>query len=408
MSERFTRRNILARACAMAPVMLLARAALAEERSEAAPTDAQAFKAADAAIDRAIAAGQAPGAVLCAGRKSGIVYLKAYGHRAIEPDPVAMTDDTVFDLASLSKPIGCATSVMLLVERGRISVTDRVAKYLPAFAANGKADVTIEQLLLHRGGVIADNPMADYAGSPEESMRKTLETQVRYEPGTKFTYSDVGFMALGELVKVVAERPLNEFAQAEIFTPLKMTDTAYNPGDNLKPRCAPTEKRGGRWNLGEVHDPRAYALGGVAGHAGLFSTARDVARYCRMQLNDGELEGARVLKETTIAEMTRPRALPDGSAVRTYGFDVDTSYSSPRGERFTKGKSFGHTGFTGTSLWIDRENDAFVILLTNAIHPGGKGKVVGLRREVGTAVAEALGVPGEVEKPQAAGGGANQ
>jgi serine-type D-Ala-D-Ala carboxypeptidase len=274
-------------------------------------------------------------------------------------------------------------------------------------------DVTVEHLLLHRGGLVADNPMADFENvSPAEAMRKTLETALRYEPGTKMVYSDVGFITLGELVRVVSGRPLNEFARDEVFKPLGMTDTGYLPGDDLKARCAPTEKRDGHWMIGEVHDPRAYALGKVAGHAGCFGTARDLARYCRMILGNGELEGARVLKETTVAEWTKPRALPDGTAVRTYGFDCDTSYSSPRGERFPKGKSFGHTGFTGTSLWIDPADDAFVVLLTNAVHPKHQGKPINpVRRAVGTAVAEALGVPAtdapaDAAKPQPAGGGA--
>jgi CubicO group peptidase (beta-lactamase class C family) len=221
-------------------------------------------------------------------------------------------------------------------------------------------------------------------------MKRTMQSRKDYEPGTKFRYSDVGFMALGEVVRAAAGRPLNEFAADELFKPLGMADTGYLPNEALKPRCAPTEKRDGKWNLGEVHDPRAFYLGGVAGHAGLFSTAGDVARYCRMILSKGELDGVRVLKSSTVETMTTPHALPDGTGVRTYGFDADTGYSAPRGDRFPKGTSFGHTGFTGTSLWIDAANDAFVILLTNAIHPDGKGKVKKLRGDVGTAVANVM------------------
>ena len=364
------------------------------------------FGAADRAIADAVAAGQIPGAVLCAGRKGGHVYLRAYGNRAVEPERMPMTEDTVFDLASLTKPVATATSVMILVERGAIAVTDRVAKYLPVFAENGKMDVTVEQLLLHRGGVVADNSMTDYENvAPEEAMRRTLASHLRYEPGTKIIYSDVGFITLGELVRVVGGKPVNEFARENVFEPLKMTDTTYLPGDDLKKRCAPTEKRDGEWRLGEVHDPRAYALGKVAGHAGLFGTAGDLSRYCRMLLNGGELDGVRVLKQSTVAEMTKGRALPDGTGMRGYGLDVDTGFSAPRGERFAKGKSFGHTGFTGTSLWVDPTHDAFVVLLTNAVHPVHKGKPINaLRKQVGTAVAEALGVPAPA--PEAAPAGA--
>jgi serine-type D-Ala-D-Ala carboxypeptidase len=393
----FSRRSMLARA-AMAVAVPAAMSLLPRHGMALAADDttgaAAKFAPVDAAIDAAVAAGDIPGAVLSAGRRGGVLYHKAYGNRAIEPARTPMTEDTVFDLASLTKPVATATSVMILLERGQIAATDRVAKYLPAFGANGKMDVTVEHLLLHRGGVVADNPMSDFTNTtPEEAMRKTLESHLRYEPGTKIIYSDVGFMTLGELVRVVSGKPVNVFARDEVFQPLKMNDTGYLPGDDLKARCAPTEKRDGNWNLGEVHDPRAHALGNVAGHAGLFGTAADISRWCRMIMNGGELDGARVLKESTVAEMTKPRALPDGTGVRGYGFDIDTGYSSPRGERFAKGASFGHTGFTGTSLWIDPGNDAFVVLLTNAVHPVHKGKAIsGLRRTVGTAVAEALGV----------------
>jgi CubicO group peptidase (beta-lactamase class C family) len=401
-----SRRSVLAAACAAVPALMFSRA-----MAEPAVSTANSFVEADRAIENAVEQGLIPGAVLCAGRKAGDLYVKAYGSRAIEPERVTMTDDTVFDLASLTKPLATATSIMLLAERGKLSVTDRVAKYLPPFAANGKADVTIEQLLLHRGGVVADNPMSDFENvAPEAAMLKTLETQLRYEPGTKFVYSDVGFMTLGEVVRVVSGKPVNVFAREEIYVPLGMKETMYTPGDDLKPRCAPTEKRGGQWTPGVVHDPRAFALGLVAGHAGLFGTARDIARYCRMMLNNGELDGVRIFKDTTVAEMTKPRALPDGTGIRGYGFDIDTSYSSPRGERFAKGKSFGHTGFTGTSLWIDPVNDAFVVLLTNSVHPNGKGKTVALRREVGTAVGIALlgkdpAAAPEADKSQPASGG---
>jgi CubicO group peptidase (beta-lactamase class C family) len=411
-----SRRSLLAGACAAVPSLaLLSRFAWAADAPAAATSaataiDPSAFAEADKAINVAIENNLCPGAVLCAGRKAGIVYLKAYGNLAVEPAKVPMTEDTVFDLASLTKSIATATCVMILLDRGKIAVTDRVAKYLPDFGANGKQDVTIEQLLLHRGGLVADNPISDYEGvSPAEAMKRTLQSTLKYEPGTKFVYSDVSFITLGELVRVVSGKPVNEFALENIYKPLKMNDTMYLPTDALKARSAPTEQRNGHWMIGEVHDPRAYALGKVAGHAGLFGTASDISRFCRMLLGKGELEGVRILKESTVAEMTKPRALPDGTGVRGYGLDIDTGYSSPRGDRFTKGKSFGHTGFTGTSYWIDPDNDAFVILLTNSVHPNGKGKVIKLRREVGTAVADALlGPKPPITPANPAGGGADK
>lgn len=365
----------------------------AAENGPGAVASEHAFAKTDRVIEAAIAAGHAPGAVLCVGRASGVIYLKSYGRRAVEPEPAAMTDDTVFDLASLTKPLAAATAVMILGERGKLSVADRAVKHLPAFAAGGKGDVTVEQLLLHRGGVIPDNPMSDFADGAPLAMRRTLESPLHYEPGAKFVYSDVGYIALGELARAVSGRSLDAFAREEIFQPLGMTETGYLPPDALKHRIAPTERRDGRWTPGVVHDPRAHALGGVAGHAGVFGTAADLARYCRMLLNGGALDGRRVLSEAAVREMTLARPLPDGTGVRSYGFDVDTPYSSPRGERFTKGVSFGHTGFTGTSFWVDPRRDVFVILLTNAIHPDGKGKVIGLRRDVSTAVADAMAGP---------------
>jgi uncharacterized protein YbbC (DUF1343 family)/CubicO group peptidase (beta-lactamase class C family) len=385
--ELTTARGILA-------IMLVT--VLAPGRTDGAGPGAADFGRADALIETAIERGLAPGAVLLAGRGDEIVYRKAYGARAVEPRREAMTVDTVFDLASLSKPVGCATSIMLLAERGKLRVEDPVGKYLPAFAANGKQDITIEQLLLHRGGLIADNAIGDSANGPDEAIRQVMNLSPVAEPGTKFIYTDVGYIVLGEVVRAVSGRPLDEFAREEIFAPLRMADAGYRPAGSLAARVAPTERREGRWMVGEVHDPRAFALGGVAGHAGLFGTADDLARYCRMILGGGQLDGTRILSEATVRAMTTPRPMPDGSDARTYGFDVDTPYSSPRGDRFPRGTSFGHTGFTGTMFWMDPATRAFVILLTNSVHPGGKGNVIALRRYVSTAAAEALIGPAPV------------
>jgi CubicO group peptidase (beta-lactamase class C family) len=244
--------------------------------------------------------------------------------------------------------------------------------------------------------LIADNSLKDYTDDPDESMKKILDLKLKYEPGKDYIYSDMSFAVLGEIVRAVSGKPLNEFAAEELFKPLGMKDTTYLPPASWKPRIAPTErakdaKTGENTVLrGIVHDPRAQKLGGFAGHAGVFGTADDLARYCRMLLNGGELDGKRIISANTVAEMTKTRCMPDGTNCRTYGFDVDTKHSAPRGERFEKGTSFGHTGYTGTMFWIDPKNESYVILLTNRVHPQDKGSVTQLRRKVSTVVAEAL------------------
>ncbi len=358
--------------------------------------DTPKFEKAEKAIARAISEENIPGAVLLAGNRDETVYQKSFGDRAIEPQREAMTDDTIFDLASLSKPVGCATSVMILIDRGKIQLADPVAKHIPEFGNNGKEVITVEQLLVHTGGLIPDNPMADYTDGVETAWKNLYALKPKWEPGTHFAYTDVGFIILGKLVEKVDGRPLTQFAKDEIFTPSKMNDTTYLPPEELKPRIAPTEKRSkddADFIRGEVHDPRAHALGGFAGHAGLFGTADDVARWVRMLLSGGELDGTRILSEAAVKNMLSKRCLEvkGENSCRGLGVDIDSSYSpAARGERFPAGTSFGHTGFTGTSFWADPETGAFYILLTSRLHPDGKGEVKDLRSAVSTDVAEGL------------------
>jgi CubicO group peptidase (beta-lactamase class C family) len=366
-----------------AAVMMIASVAGAQGISE------EAAKGIDVAIEEAIGKGKIPGAVVLLGKEGRVVYRKAYGNRAVQPEKTPMREETVFDLASLTKPVACATSIMMLVERGKIGLQEPVSKYISAFGVNGKEKITVEQLLTHVGGLIPDNAMADYRDGPKVAWEKICALKPVTEPGTKFAYTDVGFIVLGELVKVVDGRPLDQFAKEEIFEPLGMKETGYQPSEEIKARCALTEKRGERWMQGEVHDPRAYALGGVAGHAGLFSTADDLAKFCFMLVNGGEYEGKRILAEKTAKLLAEPVALP-GKAYRSRGWDVDTGYSATRGERFEKLTTFGHTGFTGTMMWIDPKNKCFVILLTNRVHPDGKGEVGEVRKKVATLAAEGM------------------
>ncbi|MCS6818233.1 MAG: DUF1343 domain-containing protein [Blastocatellia bacterium] len=345
----------------------------------------------DEVVQEAIARRELPGAVILVARHGRIVYWQAFGHRAIEPERLPMTRDTVFDLASLTKVIATATSVMILVERGKIRLGDPVARYIPEFAQNGKERITIEQLLMHRGGLVAGNDLADYRDGPEKALERIYALGTVAEPGTRFIYSDVGYIVLGELVRRVSGQRLDEFARENIFRPLGMTETTFAPAGTLRQRCAPTERREGRWMQGEVHDPRAYALGGVAGHAGLFSTARDLAIYCQMILNGGEFRGVRILSPLSVRRMVESRGLPFNE-MRGLGWDINTGYSSNRGDLFPIG-SFGHTGFTGTSFWIDPASQTFVIFLSNRVHPDGRGDVTSLRGRVASIVAAAIRRP---------------
>lgn len=360
----------------------------------------------DAAVEEALAARDLPGAVVVVGRRDRVVFRKAYGSRAILPAREPMTVDTVFDVASLTKPVATATSVLILVERGKVSLLDPVVRYLPEFAAGGgdREKVTVEHLLTHRAGFVPDDPLELYTGSPEEIFARKYREPLEAPPGTRFRYSDVGYEVLGELVRKVARVPLDEFAEKNVFVPLGMKDTHFRPlgdarffGERLdltgatRPplsRIAPTERRGNRWLRGEVHDPRAHAVGGVAGHAGLFSTADDLARYCRMLLAGGRLGKARVLSPLGVDAMTRPRFFGDESP-RSLGWDVASAFSRNRGDLFPPG-SFGHTGFTGTSLWIDPSSGTWVVFLSNRLHPDGKGDVNRLRGVVSTLAAAAL------------------
>jgi CubicO group peptidase (beta-lactamase class C family) len=352
----------------------------------------------DAATDGAIKKGGCPGAVVLVVQGDEVVFRKAYGNRAVEPEKLPMTADAVFDMASLTKPVATATSIMILVEQGKIRFSDKVSEHWPAFAANGKEAVTVEHLLLHTSGLTADNAVADYADGREKALERVAALKLEAPPGTRFRYSDVGFIVLGHLVEKLGGMPVDQFAREHVFSPLKMTDTGYRPAGELLKRVAPTGKRDGKIILGEVHDPRAFRVGGVAGHAGLFGTADDLARYCRMLLRGGELDGVRVLKPETVKLFTEPHAVPAAGKdegrtwARSPGWDVDTSFSAPRGERFPRGEGFGHTGFTGTSVWVNPATRTAVIILTNRVHPDDKGNVTELRRQVATIVADAVGL----------------
>jgi uncharacterized protein YbbC (DUF1343 family) len=348
----------------------------------------------DEAVKKGVARGDCPGAVVLVAHKGKVIYRKAFGLRSREPVETPMTTNTVFDLASVTKPVATASSIMLLIEQSKLSPADPVAKYWPAFGANGKDKVTVEHLLLHTSGLLADNPVADYADGRENALKRICELPLLREPGARFVYSDVNFIVLGELVERLSGMPLDRFARKHFFDPLGMSETGFRPDEALRRRCAPTEKRDGEWRPGEVHDPRAALLGGVAGHAGLFGTADDLAVFGQMLLDGGVYRGKRVLSSESVNLYTTPRPVPlaDGrEGKRTYGWDVRTSYSANRGQHFG---GFGHTGFTGTSIWIDPGSATVVVFLSNRVHPNGKANVTRLRGEVATLAAEAVAMAG--------------
>ncbi|MEO1527148.1 MAG: serine hydrolase domain-containing protein [Planctomycetota bacterium] len=326
-----------------------------------------------------------PGCVVTIGRRGRIVYQKAFGFRQLEPDRVPMTVDTVFDLASLTKPIATATSAMILFERGDLRMRDRVSEYVPSFANSGKEAATIEDLLTHQAGLIPDNALADYRDGRAAAFQNIYALKAMYPPQSRFVYSDVGFVLLDDIIERVSGSNVDQFSKRHLFAPLGMHETGFLPPETLRARAAATERRDGHWMKGEVHDPRAFAMGGVAGHAGLFSTSNDLAIYAQMMLQGGEYGGNRILSRATVDLMTSPRRIVEGQKVslRGLGWDKRTGYSSNRGENMSP-RAYGHGGFTGTVLWIDPEHDLFFLFLSNRVHPAGKGSVNRLAGRIAT------------------------
>ncbi len=360
----------------------------------------------DGIIAESIRKHELPGAVVLVARKGRVVWRKAYGARALEPAREAMTPDTIFDLASLTKVVATATSIMILVERGEIRLSDPLSRFIPEIKGEGRDRITIETLLTHRSGYAPDFDLKERWTGYDEAIRRLVKEPIRSPPGSRFVYSDIGYIALGEVVHRVSGMPLDLFAARNIFVPLGMHETGFRPAAKLRTRIAPTEKRRGqmsylgdtatnagveadKWLRGEVHDPTSYRMDGVAGHAGLFSTADDLAIYCQMILNGGSYGRARILAPATVETMLRPRLVSEAGWTRGLGWDINTSFSSNRGDAFPLG-SFGHTGFTGTSLWIDPATKMFVIFLSNRVHPNGKGDVGSLRGRVATIAASAV------------------
>ena len=373
------------------------RTAPADE-DQAATIDPRKLDAIEPLVQAAIAEKKLPGAVVLIGRGDRTLYQKAIGQRALVPAVEQMSLDTMFDLASLTKVVATTTSVMILVERGKLRLNDRVAAFVPGFERYGKADITIRHLLTHTSGLRPDLDLAEAWTGSDTAIALAVEEVPATPPGQRFVYSDINFFLLGDIVRRVSGQTLDKFAKQEIFDPLGMKDTQFLPAASLRGRIAPTEPclpfswpcDGSERQMlrGVVHDPTARRMGGVAGHAGLFSTAADLAIFCRMLLGGGAYHGARVLSPLAVEKMTSPVPGTDPN-VRGLGWDIDSTYSSNRGELLPVG-SFGHTGFTGTSLWLDPATGLFVVFLSNRVHPDGKGDVTPLRARVATVAASAI------------------
>jgi uncharacterized protein YbbC (DUF1343 family)/CubicO group peptidase (beta-lactamase class C family) len=346
------------------------------------------FLPVDAVIEDLVSKGTIPGAVLLVGQKGKIIYRKAYGHRALVPAQEPMTVDTVFDIASLTKCVATATSITRMLELGQLRLNDTIGKFIPEFATNGKEEITIRELMTHYSGLRPDLDLRQPWSGRDTAFKMIEDEKPVNPPGAQFVYSDINFEILGFVVERISRLTLDQYASVHVFQPLKMKRTRYLPPESWLKNIAPTEYDERHVLLrGTVHDPTARRMGGVAGHAGVFSTAGDLALFAQAML-----DGNKILTKASIQKMTTPEQPPTSTNLRGLGWDLDTPFSSNRGELLPIG-SYGHTGFTGTSLWIDPFSKTYVILLSNAVHPNGPppgGPVVSLRTRVMSAVTAAL------------------
>jgi len=362
----------------------------APDRQQSKPRTFVAAQALDQAIRSAIAEQQITGAVLLVSRDGKILYHKAYGFRTVSPRRELMTPDTIFDVASLTKVVATTPAIMKLFEEGKIRLNDKVTRYLPEFQG-GSSDITVRDLLTHFSGLspdlILDPPWSGY----ETGIQKALVEPPAAGVGERFIYSDINFILLGEIVRRLSGKPLQAYCRQVVFSPLGMRDTMFLPPARFRSRIAPTERLPGEKAplRGVVHDTTARYMGGVAGHAGLFSTATDLARFAEMMIGLGRRGSVRLFSPLTVRKFTTPQSPPDQPILRGLGWDIDSPYSANRGELFPIG-SYGHTGFTGTSLWIDPVTKTSVILLANSVHPNVRQPITSLRSRVATIVAAAL------------------
>ena len=404
----FKRQTAIATAC-----LALLAAGCAQLPDNSAPAAAQAqggldssrFARIDGAVNAAIAERRLPGAVFRLER-GGDVYEQAYGRTSYEPDAPRVAPGTVYDAASLSKVLATAPSILLLAEDGKLDLDAKLVDYFPECEGGGKDAITIRHLLNHTSGLAAGLPAKPAWSGDAAAHALACAQTVTHPPGTFFRYSDINYILLGQLVHKVSGMPLDAFAQARIFTPLGMRDTGYLPLRRFaKEAIAPTQQLAGSAAAslhddvqagaplqGVVHDPTVRRIGGVAGSAGVFTTAHDVARFARMLLGGGALDGVRILKPESVRLLTTVQSPPGIAALRGLGMDIDSPYAQrPRGALYPVG-SFGHTGFTGCILWIDPASRSFYVFLSNRVYPDDKANVLPLYTQLGTLAAESAQV----------------
>jgi len=375
-------------------------AALPAAKPETVGMSSQQLAFLDKIVGEAVARKDFPGAVLLVARKGKVVYRRAFGLSQLVPEPLPLSADMIFDLASVTKPVATATSIMLLVERGDIRLWDRVRTYVPEFSTwYGEKGIPGEEarlynLLTHTSGLppyTDPKAAAEKIGDPcttADLVKLIAGIPKELPAGKEFVYSCLNYITLAHIVQKVSGQALDEFAAERIFKPLGMTRTFYRPPASLLDKCVPTEVIQGKPLRGVVHDPLARLQGGVSGNAGLFSTADDLAVFAQMLLDGGAVNGVRILSPLTVERMTEiyPKV---GASGRGLGWDIDTDYATVRGDLFGP-RSYGHSGYTGTSIWIDPETRTTVVLLTNRVHPDDKGDIIALRSKVANVVAAAI------------------
>ena len=366
--------------------LILALLLAAGCRTAPAREQSAAFQDVDRLLESFRERGAFPGGVLAVGHRGAVAHLHAFGRLTYDADAPPVSAGTLYDLASLTKVVATTTMAMILVDEGTLHLDQPVQELLPGFQGPGKERVTVCHLLTHSAGLDATAPLYKEIRGKAAYLERIQAMDLSYPPGSRSLYSDLGIILLGEILERTAGRPLDVFARERIFEPLGMRHTLFRPPAALWPRIAPTENDPWRRRVvqGEVHDENAFAMGGVAPHAGLFSTAGDLARFAQMMLNGGVLDGHRIVSRETVELFTRRAGIPGSD--RALGWDIKSAEGSSAGTLFSP-RSFGHTGFTGTSLWIDPDRQLYVVLLTNRVHPTRENNLI---REVRPAVADAV------------------